>query len=201
MPYIERDPYFWQDLYVFPSMTSQCYNSVPTLCRLSTFSWVKTCRYMWMISLMPWPFHLQGRPQCPAGWDLLPAGTGMQTTIHPAHSLFTTHTTLFQSQLYLISIDHQAPLSSCNWLLLRFRYSPQHPQSLSFHYCEAHTKQQVTGQFCVFQSPYSDSKQKTQWSELNCRNHLSNSGHSNKLSMCALLICYHSQIPGQYHIF
>jgi hypothetical protein len=77
----------------------------------------------------------------------------MQTTNHPAHSLFTTCTRLSRPQIYLISIDHQAPLSSCNCLLLRSRYSPQHSQSLSFHYCEAHTKQ-LTVQFCVFKSPY-----------------------------------------------
>jgi len=89
-----------------------------------------------------------------AGWDLHPIGNGMQTMNHPTHSLFTTHTRLSQPQLYLIRTDHQAPLSSCNCLLLRSRYSPQHTQSLSFHYCEAHTKQQVTVQFCVFQSSH-----------------------------------------------
>jgi hypothetical protein len=36
---------------------------------------------------------------------------------------------------------------------------------------------------------------------VNGRSHLSNFGHSNKLSMYALLICYHSQIPRQCHIF
>lgn len=127
------------------------------MCRLSTFSWVKTC------SVCEWSsFDLaispRGKAPVPseykAGWDIHPAATGMQTTNHPAHSLFTAHTRLSQPQLCLISIDHQAPLSSCNYHLLRNRYSPQHPQSLSFHYCEAHTKQQVTVQFCVFQYPY-----------------------------------------------
>jgi hypothetical protein len=129
----------------FPSLTSQCYSTVPTLCRFSTFSWVKTCRCMWMICLMPWPFHLQGRPQCPVNIRL--DGTYIQQGLgckSPSP----------QPQLYLISIDHQAPLSSCNCLLLRSRYSPQHPQSPSSHCCEAHTKQQVTVKFCVFQSPY-----------------------------------------------
>lgn len=88
-----------------------------------------------------------------AGWDLHPEGTGMQTMNQPAHSLFTAHTRLSQPQLYLKNIDHEARLSSCNCLLLRSRYSPQHPQSLSFHYCEAHINQ-VTAQFCVFRSPY-----------------------------------------------
>jgi hypothetical protein len=75
-PHSERDPCFWQDLYVFPSLTSQCYSTVPTLYRLSTLSWVKTRRYMWMISLMPWPFHLQGRPQWPV--NIRPDGTYIQ---------------------------------------------------------------------------------------------------------------------------
>lgn len=54
---------------------------------------------------------------------------------------------------------------------------------------------------CISISIYSDSKQKTKWFQLNGRNRLSNSGHSNKLSMYALLNCYHTQIPGQRHIF